>query len=581
MNTYQQAVLKARKQFLRLNKSQEKELLNLYTELAKQLESDISKCRTTSKELYLKKLHNIVVANIRDMHGDLKKIVTDNIITSSEIASSADYAYYEAITKDTGLLTTFNSMILSTREKTVKKLIQGKFYKDKTSLSQRLWNLENNNIKSIDIAIKTNVLRGANARELAKNLEKYVNPKKRLEIKTDAVGFNKDISYNASRLARTSITHSFSETMINNAMNNPFNKGLKWNLSASHSARMHGKTDMCDDNAGKVFAPEEIPLQHPCCLCFFTEENISISEASKRLKVWSEGAEDKDLDKWYEKNKSNSELKDSLSDIIKRRKNVFKPAKNIKTAESFAKNVLEIKNVSYKGCDIETANEWNRGLFDSFKKFPELKDNFGFVGECHERNKHLKPVAREYYLKTLIKDNPKIANKNMKILEEYAEKQVKILMRNVAVSKNTFAQSWSPVTEEFKQFKGVTVNKVFGKDSEIFKEALLNNVESKFHPVGCETIRSVLDHEIGHQLDDLLNISSIDEVKELYDSRTKMEITEQLSEYSWNNSNSDRYSEFIAEAWSEYCNNAKPRFIAKTVGEIIERVYDEWKKKSL
>ena len=43
MNTYQQAVLKARKKFLRLNKSQEKELLNLYTELAKQLEIDISK----------------------------------------------------------------------------------------------------------------------------------------------------------------------------------------------------------------------------------------------------------------------------------------------------------------------------------------------------------------------------------------------------------------------------------------------------------------------------------------------------------------------------------------------------------
>ena len=43
MSTYQQAVLNARKQFLRLNKSQEKELLNLYTELAKQLESDISK----------------------------------------------------------------------------------------------------------------------------------------------------------------------------------------------------------------------------------------------------------------------------------------------------------------------------------------------------------------------------------------------------------------------------------------------------------------------------------------------------------------------------------------------------------
>ena len=83
MNTYQQTVLKARKQFLKLNKNQEKEIQELYINLAKQLEIDISKCRTTSKELYLKKLHNIVVANIRDMQGDLKKIITDNINTSS------------------------------------------------------------------------------------------------------------------------------------------------------------------------------------------------------------------------------------------------------------------------------------------------------------------------------------------------------------------------------------------------------------------------------------------------------------------------------------------------------------------
>ena len=313
MNTYQQTVLKARKQFLKLNKNQEKEIQELYINLAKQLEIDISKCRTTSKELYLKKLHNIVVANIRDMQGDLKKIITDNINTSSEIASSVDYAYYEAITNDTALLTTFNSMVLATREQTVKKLIQGSFYKKKTRLNERLWINSNKNIKSIDIAIKTNILKGANARELAKNLEKYVNPKHRIEIKTDAVGFNKDISYNASRLARTSITHSFYFDTVTNAMNNPLNLGIKWELSPSHSMRMHGKTDVCDDYANQnnyglgtgVFPPEEIPLPHCNCLCHQYSVNIPINEAVKRLKDWSNGSDDKELDEWYYRNKRN------------------------------------------------------------------------------------------------------------------------------------------------------------------------------------------------------------------------------------------------------------------------------------
>lgn len=102
------------------------------------------------------------------------------------------------------------------------------------------------------------------------------------------------------RLARTSITHSFSETTIENAKENPFNKGIKWNLSASHSFRMHGKTDICDDYAGKVFKPNEVPLQHPNCLCYFTEENEDIDQAIKELKAWSEGEANPKLDKWIE-----------------------------------------------------------------------------------------------------------------------------------------------------------------------------------------------------------------------------------------------------------------------------------------
>lgn len=448
MNTYQQTVLNARKQFLKLNKSQEKELLNLYTELAKQLEVDISKCRTTSSELYLKKLHNIVVANIRDMHGDLKKIISENITTSSEIASSVDYAYYEAITNNTGLLATFNSMVMTTREHTVNKLIQGNFYKDKTSLSERLWSNSNKNIKSIDIAIKTNVLRGANARELAKNIEKYVNPQKRIDIKTDEVGFNKNVSYNSIRLARTSITHSFSESMINNAMNNPFNRGLKWNLSTSHSIRMHGKTDMCDDNAGKVFKPEEIPLQHPCCLCYFTEENVSISEASKRLKEWSDGAEDKELDEWYNLNKNNfntdatievgpkkknddiEKIKEYKSPLPKRhvleslgKKSTAKDKNTIILPEvDYHKDIEDIKNGLYnKVEDTFIVNNRTYGAHDG--RFYPIEGE-GFITLDRNEYKLLIKLKTEY-------NNPKIKEilKNMEATEEIINRLLNILQK--------------------------------------------------------------------------------------------------------------------------------------------------------
>ena len=107
---------------------------------------------------------------------------------------------------------------------------------------------------------------------------------------------------------------------------------------------------------------------------------------------------------------------------------------------------------------------------------------------------------------------------------------------------------------------------------------LKSDVERKFHPIGCDSVKAVLDHEIGHQLDKMLNLSNLDSIKNIFNTKTFKEITNELSTYSWKNDNPNKYGEFIAEAWSEYCNNPNPRPIAKEVGEIIEREYDEWKK---
>lgn len=257
------------------------------------------------------------------------------------------------------------------------------------------------------------------------------------------------------------------------------------------------------------------------------------------------------------------------SGIIKE-KLPFVPAATIQEAEEFARNNLGVLNVSYRGVDVVTANAWNEGLYDTFTRFPELKNNFGFVGEAHERNAMLKPVARQYFLDELLKLNPGFTVTD---LEPYADKKLKSFMKALQVGKNTFAQSWAPSHDIFAAFRGVSVNRDWGKKSAVFVNALQENVQSKFHPIGCDTIRSVLDHEIGHQLDNLLNISDIDEIKKLFDSRTHAELTEALSTYAWNNNNKNRYGEMIAEAWAEYCNNPEPREIAQAVGTIIEKEY--------
>ena len=182
----------------------------------------------------------------------------------------------------------------------------------------------------------------------------------------------------------------------------------------------------------------------------------------------------------------------------------------------------------------------------------------------------MKPVVEQRITALFTSQFPNIP---LSQLQPSINKEVNRTMRKMSVSSRTMAQSFSTTIPEYMQFSGITVNQNFGKDSSRFIDDLRRNVNIKFHPEYCDTIRSVLDHEVGHQLDDLLSISNNREVQALYNSRQTAQITADLSSYAWNNNNSNRYSEFIAEAWAEYCNSPQPRAIAKRVGEIIEDTY--------
>lgn len=311
MNAYQEVVLNARKKFLKLNKSQEKELLRIYKELANQLSRDIASCRTSSQDVYLRKLNEIVQVNINQLNSQLGKVIKANIETSSQIASIVENFYYKSITDDVVLSTMFKSMAINNSRSVVSKLIQGRYYKDGKTLDHRIWNITKSNARDIDTLIKVNVTRGANARTLAKQVDKYVNPLKRTEAKTIISGMSSKVSYQAQRLARSSITTAFRETQLQQAKENPFNIAIHWGLSASHGTRMHGKTDVCDEYSSQNnyglgtgnFPADELPIGHPNCICVTYEINIPIDDAISRLKAWTNGEIDEELERWYEKYK--------------------------------------------------------------------------------------------------------------------------------------------------------------------------------------------------------------------------------------------------------------------------------------
>src|SRR5699024_2867175 len=248
----------------------------------------------------------------------------------------------------------------------------------------------------------------------------------------------------------------------------------------------------------------------------------------------------------------------------------FTPAKTMAQANKYGEETLGIPNVKYNGIDIEVANEWNEALRDTFEKFPELQKRLKFVGSTQERNKKLRKDYESYVLDQLRERNPDHGDD---ILKPYAKRRVNSTLKGYRPSQNTMAQSITSDKPIFKNISGVTVNKENAKNYTRMKARLEYAEERQWNPVGSNSPRSILDHEIGHQLDDLLGIRDKEIIQDLYDSRTRDQIKEDLSEYSWNNKNPDRYAELIAEGWAEYMNNPKPREVARVIGETIEAEY--------
>ena len=108
----------------------------------------------------------------------------------------------------------------------------------------------------------------------------------------------------------------------------------------------------------------------------------------------------------------------------------------------------------------------------------------------------------------------------------------------------------------------------------------------KFKPVGCDTLKSIIDHELGHEIDrayNLMSDSKIEEIFATWDELSDEKKINALSRYPTTYSERViRKKEFIADCWAEYRNNPNPRPIAKSVGDrMMETIKDVENKKTV
>ena len=414
------------------------------------------------------------------------------------------------------------------------------------NFSERLWSNTDKLAQTVKQEIVNGMIQGINLQTMTKRVSERFETAKKNDVE---------------RLLRTEVNYVLNQATLDGYKE----AGIeKYEFSATLDSRT---SQICSELHGEVFEIKKIavglnyPPMHPRC----RSTTIPIVDYENLIKQGREEIGEKDIE--------NNE-KEALTNNENKSINEFKEASSIKEANEFAEK-LGLR-ADYTGIDIRCANEWNKGLYDMKEKFPEVVENIKFIGSTQIRNKLI--------LQEIENDLRKAGFSKEAITDslEYAKREYKIIVNKNAMAVSLFIDkdNEDPVNIIRAKYQGITMNSLHFKNYEEVTESLKMQVNGKWHPVGCDTVKAVFDHEFGHQLDSFLGVRNKKEMIEILEENKK-ENGKFLSEYSiFNKLDEINIKETIAEGWSEYCNNPNPRELSQKVGKLIEREYNIYKKGS-
>lgn len=285
-------------------------------------------------------------------------------------------------------------------------------------------------------------------------------------------------------------------------------------------------------------------------------------EPKKRIFRFNPGKELKVFPDKHPYNKAPQKTKEQILQLAKERFS----AKTIEEAEQQFRDILGIncRLDGFKKKDIAQVKDIFDCVERHFRDFPELKSKIKFVGSMTGRV-NLLAEAKYKELKPLYPN----------ALDSAVRDAAKKWARKVAYLKDCYAYS----SEGCEQYgaNGLVFNTAWAGDK--IAESLKRDVQYKFHPIACDTVKAVFDHELGHKIDALLGLRKDAEFLKIFREAVvhgEQYIIDNLSHYAYDSRrirkpNYTPEAEFIAEAWSEYLNNPQAREIATAVGKLIEK----------
>lgn len=312
------------------SKKVQKEIQDLYKGLAQDIRVEANKLPRVGissdlvRKQYLDDLVRSLESEIDRMNTDIHRTVLTRMTTTAESVVKGNNEWFESFNIDGLKIKGAFDYIPS---EVVYNLVNGKVYSGDWSFSQALWKSGLKTKSDMYSVVAKGVAAQKPTFDIAKDLEKYVNPTARKPWDWSKVypGTNKKVDYSAQRLARTLIQHSYQLSFRNVIKNNPFVTGVIW-----HSVFEIGRTCLlCMDRDGTVYRKGMEPLDHPSGLCYLEPEiPKDMNDIADELNSWVKGEPNKALDKWY---------------TVAMRTRTKIPAKVTKPAKTAAQSVVKSK----------------------------------------------------------------------------------------------------------------------------------------------------------------------------------------------------------------------------------------------
>lgn len=500
---------------VQLTQKQQKHIEQIYKGVAKNIDERIKKLPNVPsaplQKTYLENLKKQVLDELDKASGDLQGMIEGNMksVAESVLDSTLDF------TKKVGL--SIEGLYSHVPDEIVKSVASGQLYEGDWTLSKAIWKDHMKTQYNINTVVAKGIAENKSAYDIAKDLEKYVDPSAEKPWDWSKVypSVGRKIDYNAQRLARTMVSHAYQQAFVRSTQKNPFVTKYKWD--ASNSART---CPICAERDGKLYDKNDLPLDHPNGMCTF-EAVIpdSMEDIADRIADWAYGADDPELDAWAEDLYGTTNITPNRGTLgIWREDSPREITSSIDRRFSQLMQKYPVSTVkSYGDMILVEQQEWDRAFRQN------LKDYLAQNPRISEKS------AREAVLK-LMTARP-TANESVTMAGSYdaALKSIRI---------NTNSSDFSKSMEE-----------VYRQRQEYLTKQDQRAAEGKrrrgFSGLGMNGEINLI-HEYGHAISEEFNLSQDKDMRALFNSLTEEERSIQLSRYGSND-----IEEFIAEGFSE------------------------------